>query len=202
MNGGAHNEMPLFPLHTVLFPGGRLPLQIFEARYLDMIGRCLREDGRFVVVLIKDGDEVVRKRGDAPPLVFDIGTEARIANWDGAQGGRLLVTAEGENRVRIDDSRLGENHLMLGQVARLHETTTELNDRYAALRELLDTLMLHPMIQRLGVEAGLYDTARTANLLAQYLPIDERRKQELLMLDDPEARLQEVATLVKSMQES
>ncbi len=55
----AMQQLALFPLHTVLFPGGRLPLQIFEARYLDMVSQCLKENSRFVIVLIRDGDEVV-----------------------------------------------------------------------------------------------------------------------------------------------
>ena len=83
-------RVPLFPLSTVLFPGGPLPLRIFEARYVDMISRCMKDDSPFGVVLIREGDEV------GPAKTHDIGTLARIVDWYQGSDGLLGVTARGE----------------------------------------------------------------------------------------------------------
>ena len=85
--------LPLFPLHTVLFPGGLLPLRIFESRYLDMISDCLRNDRGFGVCLISAGREV----GDGAEC-FDVGTLARIQDWDSTPDGLLGIIARGEQR--------------------------------------------------------------------------------------------------------
>ena len=90
-------EIPLFPLGTVLFPGGPLPLRIFEARYIDLVRRCMREGSGFGVVLILDGTEA----GDTPAQICDVGTYARIVDFSGEPGGLLGIEARGERRFRI-----------------------------------------------------------------------------------------------------
>ena len=76
-----HQEIPLFPLGTVLFSGARLSLQIFEPRYLDLVGRCMKTDSGFGVVLIRDGAEARRSVEQAPPSLFEVGTYARIVDF-------------------------------------------------------------------------------------------------------------------------
>jgi len=88
-------QIPLFPLNTVLFPGGPLPLRIFEARYVDMVSSCLKEDSPFGVLLIRDGGET----GNA--TTHEIGTLARIVDWYQGSDGLLGVTAVGEQRFRL-----------------------------------------------------------------------------------------------------
>src|SRR2546430_16350713 len=89
-------DVPLFPLNTVLFPGGRLPLRIFEQRYMDMAKACLRDGSPFGVCLIREGREV-----GAPAIPADVGTLARIGAWDMPQLGMLHITAHREPRLRI-----------------------------------------------------------------------------------------------------
>ena len=94
-------ELPLFPLNTVLFPGGPLPLRIFEPRYLDMVSRCLREQTGFAVVLIGEGNEAT----GATQFVA-IGTEARIVDFDRLEDGLLGISCLGP-RARARASRPG-----------------------------------------------------------------------------------------------
>ncbi|MGH8247298.1 MAG: LON peptidase substrate-binding domain-containing protein, partial [Gammaproteobacteria bacterium] len=98
------DRLPLFPLHAVLFPGGVLPLRIFEARYLSMVSQCLRSNSPFGVCLIRSGSEV-----GIPADCHDVGTSARITDWSGAAGGLLVVVARGERIFRIRSRQLGEN---------------------------------------------------------------------------------------------
>ena len=90
------SDLPLFPLNTVLFPRGPLPLRIFETRYVDMVKRCMREGVCFGVVLVQGGSEV----GQAPGYA-DIGTSARIIDFNLLQDGLLGITCRGERRFRV-----------------------------------------------------------------------------------------------------
>src|SRR5437899_5268215 len=93
---GARVRLPLFPLHTVLFPEATLALQIFEPRYREMIGRCLAHDEPFGVVLILEGEEI---GGEA--VRRKIGTEAAIIASERSKDGRYDIVAEGRRRFRI-----------------------------------------------------------------------------------------------------
>ncbi|HEY0720771.1 MAG TPA: LON peptidase substrate-binding domain-containing protein, partial [Gammaproteobacteria bacterium] len=94
-------RIPLFPLHSVLFPGGPLALRIFEPRYLDMVSRCMREECAFGISLIQEGDEV----GDAAQP-YEIGTLARISYFERRPDGLLGITVRGEQRFRIIDTEV------------------------------------------------------------------------------------------------
>ena len=103
-------EVPLFPLRTVLYPGGPLPLRIFEQRYLDMISRCMKTDSPFGVLLIRKGSE------SGPAETFDIGTLARITDWYQGSDGLLGVTATGTERFRLLSGRRESDGLLVGEV--------------------------------------------------------------------------------------
>ena len=98
------DEIPLFPLSTVLFPGGVLPLRIFEARYLDMIGECLREQKGFGVCAIRSGSEVGRAAS-----CYNVGTLAAVEDFGRSEDGLLAIVAHGERRFRILHSRVEAN---------------------------------------------------------------------------------------------
>src|SRR5690348_4188199 len=93
-------SLPLFPLRTVLFPGGLLPLKIFEQRYIDMTKACLKDERPFGVCLITEGDEVATV-SPAPPRFVRIGTLARIIDWEMPQLGILHVTTAGGDRFQV-----------------------------------------------------------------------------------------------------
>jgi Lon protease-like protein len=112
---GRRKSVPLFPLQTVLFPGSLLPLRIFEARYMDMAKDCLKTGNPFGVCLIREGEEV-----GAPAVPEPVGCLARIADCDMEELGILKVRAEGLERFRIVDSRVGANGLIVGEIESLH----------------------------------------------------------------------------------
>ena len=104
-------ELPLFPLNAVLFPGGPLPLRIFEPRYLDMVSQCLREQSGFAVVLIGEGEEVEEATSFAAT-----GTEARIVDFDRLEGGLLGISCIGRERVRVVEAWREPDGLNRGRV--------------------------------------------------------------------------------------
>ena len=99
-------EVPLFPLHTVLFPGGPLALRIFEPRYLDMVSECLRNDQPFGVCLIQSGNEA--GVAASPHLT---GTFARIVDWQSGDDGLLSISARGEQRFHVQETRIERDQL-------------------------------------------------------------------------------------------
>ena len=94
-------EIPLFPLRVVLFPGGKLELQIFEQRYIDLVRNSLREGTGFGICLLKQGDEVLRE--GSQQTIHRTGTYASIIDWDQLESGLLGITVQGKSKFRIED---------------------------------------------------------------------------------------------------
>ena len=127
------SEIPLFPLGTVLLPGGPLPLRIFETRYIDLVRRCLRDGSGFGVVLIREG---VEAGGSA--LTFDVGTYARIVDFSQQPDGLLGIRAAGERRFRILARRRERDGLNVAEVEWLPEDAPRsLPEEFAELGELV-----------------------------------------------------------------
>ena len=126
--------LPLFPLNTVLFPGCKLDLQIFEARYLDMIGRCMKQGEGFGVVCILEGEQV----GKAPPVVASIGCEAVIRDFVQQDNGLLGIRVEGGRRFRVQRAQVLPDQLTLAEVEWLDDEPEQpLQDEDADLVALL-----------------------------------------------------------------
>ncbi|HEX7035214.1 MAG TPA: LON peptidase substrate-binding domain-containing protein [Pseudomonadales bacterium] len=193
-------EIPLFPLHPVLFPGGKLPLQIFEPRYMDMVARCMRDDSAFGVVLIRKGTDA-RLTSDAPqPEIFDVGTEARITDFNQLSNGRLGIVVRGGRKFRIRSVREQDDHLLVGRVEFLpEEPATTVGEEHRELVDILRELVKHPMIEKLGLEIELDDARSVGWRLAELLPIEPEIKQSLLKLQWPRERLQELTRLVNKL---
>src|SRR5258705_2741819 len=185
------DEIALFPLNTVLFPGGRLPLRIFEQRSMDMAKRCLRDESPFGVCAIREGTEVNSAAG-APAVPADVGCTARIAQWDMAQLGVLEIIAQGESRFRILERRVERNGLQLAKVELLPaENDAAVPDHCSACVRLLERVIeqhggLLPSPHRLDSAAWV------SAPLAELLPLPLAAKQELLELDDAAKRLERV----------
>ncbi|MGH8487017.1 MAG: LON peptidase substrate-binding domain-containing protein, partial [Pseudomonas sp.] len=140
--------LPLFPLNTVLFPGCFLDLQIFEARYLDMIGRCMKQGGGFGVVCILEGSEV----GLAPEGYALVGCEARITDFQQQDNGLLGIRVEGGRRFRVRDAGVQKDQLLVAEVQWLHEHPEQpLEEEDADLLALLHALAEHPMVASLDM---------------------------------------------------
>jgi uncharacterized protein len=185
MNAG---ELPLFPLSTVLFPGGPLSLRIFETRYLDLVRRCLRESAVFGVVLIRDGAEA-----GAVSELADCGTAARLVDFDSRPDGLLGVRCLGEQRFRIQARRQQSDGLHLASVEWLAADGPQpLPPELARLAQLLSELL--PRLPDYShCDPQRADAGWVANRWAELLPLSNAERQALLELDDPLARVQQVA---------
>ena len=146
------NEIALFPLRAVLLPGGRIPLQIFEPRYLDMVARSMRGELAFGIVRITEGHEVILAQGTRPPAIAGIGTLCRIVDWDGLPAGRLRITVEGSRRFRVGDCREQPDHLLLAEAEWLPDAAAiPVREEHAHLAEIMAGLASHPEIGRAHV---------------------------------------------------
>lgn len=185
----ALSTLPLFPLHTVLFPGGPLALRIFEPRYLDMVRRCFREQGEFGVVLILEGEEA-----GLAESVASIGTTARLVDFDPLPDGLLGITCVGGRRFRVHDRDQQGDGLNVGKVELLADD--EACPLPLELAHLAD--LLRDVLPKLGrgyahVAADYESAGWVANRWAEVLPLEPDEKLELLGLDDPLLRLTQVA---------
>ncbi len=187
------NTLPLFPLNTVLFPDGLLPLRIFETRYLDMVRRCLRDDSRFVIVGIEPDPTSGQppSETDTSTGFYAVGTEAAIVDWDQRSDGLLGILVKGEGRRTIHNARRAEDGLWLGEVEALEEyPAVSLPVDYASLAELLERLLDQLGTPWSHLERHLDDSTWVAARLTELLPIDLEIKQGLLEADDPIERLE------------
>ncbi len=190
-------ELALFPLRTVLFPGGLLPLRIFEPRYVDMLGRCMSEGGEFGVVLITDGAE-----SGAVAAMAEVGTTARIIDFNTLPDGLLGLMCRGARRFRLCSRRQQGDGLHLGTIEWLagsppsalaaeHRPVARVLGR--VLKELGGTGQL--------LQVNLDDAGWVADRLAELLPLERAVQQELLELDDPQERMRRLAPLIEVPEE-
>jgi Lon protease-like protein len=188
-------QVPLFPLNTVLFPGGPLPLRIFEARYVDMISHCLKENASFGVVLIREGQEA-----GTPASTYEVGTLARIVDWYQGSDGLLGVTAIGTHRFRLLSAERQDDGLNVGTIELLpSETPMVLPEEYAPLTDILEAIL--DDLGRLyeAQERHLDDAGWVANRFIEILPIALDQKQLCLESANQQQRLQLVSEVLKKV---
>lgn len=178
-------QIPLFPLNVVLFPGGPLPLRIFETRYTDMVSERMQNDGPFGVLLIRDGQEA-----GGPASTWDVGTLARITDFYQGSDGLLGVTAIGEQRFRLLSAERAADGLNIGTVELIpDEPDVPLPAEFTPLADILagvldDLGKLYETLPRHLDRAGW-----VANRFIEILPIRLEEKQALLDDNDPLGRL-------------
>lgn len=195
-------QLPLFPLGAVLLPGGRMPLRVFEPRYVDLIGACLKQGTEFGVIWIREGSEVVSAPVSPMPKLAQLGTSARIVDWDSLPGGLLGVTIEGTQKFRLLSTSQQANFLVVGDIELLPpEAPVALPEHAADLRQLLQQLMLHPAIAGLNLVVDDLDAGRLTHLVAQLLPIPQALKFALLAEADPLRRLDQLLALLDQFTE-
>ena len=192
MSAPQNDPIALFPLNIVLFPGGALPLRIFETRYVDMVRRCMRGSQAFGVALIREGKEV------GPAETFDVGTLAKIVDFHQLSDGLLGLSCVGEQRFRIRSRGRQADGLNLAEVDWLaSEPAVAVPERHARLPELLKSVLPQLGEVYTGIEMRLDDAAWVGHRLAEILPIPLADKQRCLELDDPVERLDVLGPLVK-----
>ena len=193
--------IPLFPLSSVLLPGGRLPLQIFEPRYLDLISECLKQDSGFGVLWLREGAEVITEK-ETTHRFATAGCYARVVDWDQLSNGLLGVTIEGEKRFRLISSEQGADKRYRAEVEWLPvDPVIAIPDDADELKRLLFVLMEHPHVARLNIDSNINDVGRLSYVLAQLLPIDESIKFDLLVETAPLRRLELLIDLLDRMAE-
>jgi Lon protease-like protein len=177
-------ELPLFPLRAVLFPGGPLPLRIFEPRYLDMVSRCLREQSGFAVLLIGEGEEA----GGAVTFAAT-GTEARIVDFDRLEDGLLGIRCVGRGRVRVVEAWREADGLNRGRVLDIaDDPVVPVPPEHAWLSDVVRQA-LSEAGEPCGEPQERDNAAWVGNRLAEMLPLSLADKQMLLEMTDPVERL-------------
>jgi Lon protease-like protein len=179
-------SLPIFPLHTVLFPSGVLPLSIFEPRYLSMIGRCMREEPGFGICAIKHGSEV----GEAADC-YHTGTLVHVIDFNQDDAGLLSIVVKGQKRFQISSTEVLPDHLLTASVSWLDEPESELLPaRYLSLQPLLEQL-IRQAGKPFSEMTTDYDSADwVAARLVELLPFATADKQRVLELNNLEQRLQ------------
>jgi Lon protease-like protein len=186
------NVIPLFPLQTVLFPGGPLPLRIFETRYTDMVGRCAREQAPFGVVLIQDGEEV----GEVATTAT-VGCTARIADFHTLQDGLLGIHCLGERKFRAERVWREASGLNMAEVTWLaEEPRIALSPDYSRLADVVRRSLAEFDEHYRLVETRFDDASWVGSRLAELLPLQLLDKQVLLEMSDPIARLDALRPVV------
>ena len=196
------SSLPLFPLGTVFFPGGLLPLRIFEVRYLDMIGKCHKAGAPFGVVSLTQGSEV-RVPGGTEAFA-KVGTLATISELETPQPGLLVIRAHGEQRFRITASDQLRHGLWVADVERLAADMAvpvpeDLQPTAQALGRLIQSLQQKsqgPEQMPLTGPFRLDDCGWVANRWCELLPLSVQLKQRLMELDNPLVRLELVSDVL------
>lgn len=192
--------MPLFPLNTVLLPGGPLPLRVFEARYVDMVSRCMKDATSFGVLLLIDGPEV---GGKALATTASVGTLANIVDWYQGNDGLLGITAMGAERFKLRSTSCQKDGLNIGEVELLEpEARVPVPEEFAAWPE-----MLRAVLDDLG---KLYETAErhyddaswVGYRFTELLPVAMDQKQRLLEMSDPLERLRQLQPLLRQVRDT
>lgn len=192
----ATDEVPLFPLGTVLFPGGWLPLRIFEPRYLRMVAECSAEQRPFGVALIRAGRET-----GLPAVPHDTGTLATLIDFDREPNGMLRIACVGGARFRILSRRRDPDGLQWASIGLCAEPDDRvLPERHRALAEFLRNLVGQGLVERPVPGDIDYGSAREVGWrLAEALPLQMPERQQLLEIDDPLARMDRIAALMAAM---
>ena len=186
-------NVPLFPLNAVLCPGGKLPLRIFEPRYLDMIKGCLKNDTGFVVVLMKPDHQ----EGFGLPF-HEQGTLAKIVDFDAGKDGLLHIIAEGQNAIRIVNATMSDDGLWWADVKPLEEapgssSSVPVPQQFEELQQVLKALVQHPTVGELNLSIDFEDSQQVGLRLTELLPLENAQKQYLFELDDPIYRLKKIS---------
>lgn len=188
-------EVPLFPLKAVLFPGGFLPLRVFERRYLDMVRDCVKQETPFGICLrVGEGDEQLAA----------LGTLAHIIDWHTLEDGLLGIHCRGGQRFHISTARQRDDGLCMGQIATLDEPDPmPMPPEFGVLVTVLDKLMeqvgdWYPDASGADLEDAVYVGYR----LSELLPLPLETRQALLEMQDPGQRLAEILKLAATLQES
>jgi hypothetical protein len=199
-NGGSTqtSTVPLFPLRTVLFPGGLLPLKVFEQRYIEMTKACMMNSRPFGVCLIVQGEEVATP-GDGTPEIATVGTLARITDWDVPQVGILHLATVGETRFQVRKQSTQPSGLVVNQVTPVDpEAAQPLAGACKPLANLLELIASRVGPRNFPAQRSFDDASWVGYRLAELLPLPLSIKQSMLEINDARLRLHSLDEFLKS----
>jgi len=192
-------DIPLFPLPAVLFPGGYLPLRIFEQRYIDMVRDCSIRGSCFGICLVNNSEDENR-----PATHLRIGTTAEICDFSTLEDGLLGIVALGSQRFFIQNTRMRDNGLLIAEINILAESMTmDVPEEYSVLSLIAQRFMEqvggnYPSFQ----PADLQDANWVGYRLSELLPLENNERQLLLEITEPLERLQVLLEVLPRFQES
>jgi hypothetical protein len=179
-------EIPLFPLKTVLFPGSKLSIKVFEPRYMEMVSACLRDKEAFGVCLLRDGEETGK-----PALHADTGCMAEIIDWDMQQQGVLNIQVLGLQRFHVEDAHVEPNGLIVARAVHIaSEAPQPLPANHRACATLLRRLIEHLGVERFMPPLNYDDTVWVSYRLAELLPLKLSVRQNMLEMNDSLVRIE------------
>ncbi len=179
-------QMPLFPLSSVVMPGGLMPLRLFERRYIDMVKECFKTGTGFGVCLIKSGRE-----SNSPSVPFPIGTSVSIIDFDQGSDGLLQITARGEQEFTVLSYETSDSGLIIGEVEMLPPAIhTPMENDYELLAEKLELILSYLETDTRFNEQHLDDANWVCHRLLEVLPLTPDAKFELLQMTSNADRLQ------------
>ncbi|MHA4871071.1 LON peptidase substrate-binding domain-containing protein [Duganella sp. PWIR1] len=189
-------SIPLFPLKTILFPDGHLPLQVFEVRYLDLVKRCIAKGEEFGVVSLLDGSEI--RVPDQQETLSAAGTMARILDWSAPLPGLLQISCIGTTRFQVKSAEQLKHGLWMAEVEEVAEDMvvpipTEQQDVANALGALIRSLQkkqISTANMSLAPPYRLDEAGWVANRWCELLRLDMEEKQRLLLQENPVLRLE------------
>ncbi|HJO10841.1 MAG: peptidase S16 [Gammaproteobacteria bacterium] len=195
-------EIALFPLKSVMFPGGHLELQIFEQRYIDLVKESLRLHTGFGICLLKEGEEAIRP--GAKQTVYRIGTFVHIIDWDQLGNGLLGITVEGTQKIIVKDCWQVDSGLLMANVTyspvdNFGKDKIELNEQFQPLTDLLHNLEQHPLVEKMHLDIDYNNLWELGWRLSDLIPIAVDKKQQLLELDDPWERIHTIEQWVADL---
>lgn len=182
MFSSQHRTLPLFPLSTVLFPGGRLPLKIFEQRYLDLVKNCLADNSTFGLCAIREGSEVGKLA-----IPFEVGTEVRIMEWDMPQPGIFHIMVEGLQRYMASDWKPLGGVLVASVQSMSVEEPCAIPEELRLCPEVLKHILADSPAA--VTDSHFKDAVWVGYRLSEKLPFKLHVKQDLLEMNDPLTRL-------------
>ncbi|TVP57731.1 MAG: peptidase S16 [Halomonadaceae bacterium] len=186
----------LFPLGSIVLPGGRLPLQLFERRYLDMLSRCMREEEGFVILLMQERQPDTQ----ADVRFHSVGTLVKVVDFSPLSNGLLGITVAGDRKVQVLRHWQETTGLHWGELEELPpEEWAATPAHYIELENVLRALVQHPAVQSLEMTIDYQDARDLGWRLTELLPLESEQKQRLVACTDPLQRLAQIAHWMESM---
>lgn len=182
-------QLPLFPLSSIVMPGGIMKLRLFERRYIDMVTNCFRTQTGFGICLIKDGNEA-----GAPSLPYPLGTRVSIVDFDQGDDGLLHITTQGDVEFELLTYAPDDSQLLIGEVAELPaQAPVPMSPEIEQLASKLDLILTYVEPEITFSQKRLDDPDWVCHRLLELLPLAPEAKYELLQLQNNRERLAALA---------